>query len=74
MGTAPPPRLLLCCSRFLKTGIIAGGERPVPFANGYSNGPLGKQRVAMDADASRCHNISISLNIKAAAFSYRSGG
>lgn len=69
-----PPRPLLFCSRFPKTGIIAGGERPVPFANGYSNDPLGRQRVAVDADVSRCHNISISLNIEATAFSYWGGG
>ncbi len=45
----------------------------MPFANGYSNDPLGRQRVAVDADVSRCHNISISLNIEATAFSYRGG-
>lgn len=68
------PHVPCCfCSRFPKTGIIAGGERPVPFANGYSNDPLGRQRVAVDADVSRCHNISISLNIEATAFSYRGG-
>lgn len=71
-AAAPPPSPcpLLFCSRFLKPGIIAGRERPAPFANGYSNDPLGRQQFSVAADVSRCRNISISLNIEASAFSY----
>lgn len=74
-AVAPPPSHcpLLFCSRFLKPGIIAGRERPAPFANGYSNDPLGRQQFSVAADVSRCRNISISLNIEASAFSYSGG-
>ncbi|KAK1791732.1 hypothetical protein P4O66_013719 [Electrophorus voltai] len=47
-----PHCLLLFCSRFLKTGIIAGRKRPAPFANGYGNDPLGRQQFTVAADVS----------------------